>query len=354
MIDKDALARRPRVVSLFAGAGGLDLGFRLAGYELVGSNELNHDACDTYRANLGDHLIEGDIDSINSDSLPDCDAVIGGPPCQGFSVAGKMDPDDPRSRLVWQFFRVVRDKRPLLFVMENVKALATLSRWRSTREAILAAFTGLGYQVDYCVLNAADFGVAQFRERVFFVGIRRPGPSPSFPSPSGATVSTRDALKALPPPGSPGNEGTCKAKIMPAKAPVLRRSPFAGMLFNGLGRPIDLDRPAPTLPASMGGNKTPIIDQLTLETAAPQWVLEYHAYLMAGGQACTSCPSRLRRLTVEECAAIQSFPVGFTFHGAQSSRFRQIGNAVPPLLARAVAAHLLDLVFSQPGGPTDA
>src|SRR4051794_32406609 len=100
--------RRPRVVSLFAGAGGLDLGFRQAGYEIVWANELSPDAAATYRANLGDHLVAGSITEISSDTIPECDIVIGGPPCQGFSVAGKMDPDDPRSRLVWEMLRVVR------------------------------------------------------------------------------------------------------------------------------------------------------------------------------------------------------------------------------------------------------
>jgi hypothetical protein len=120
----------------------------------------------------------------------------------------------------------------------------------------------------------------------------------------------------------------------------MRPSPYAGMLFNGLGRPINLDKPAPTLPASMGGNKTPIIDQHALETDDPHWVVGYHAHLRGGGEPFTSVPSRLRRLTVEECALIQSFPIGYRFAGKQSSRFHQIGNAVPPLLAFAIAERL--------------
>lgn len=340
--------RRPRVVSLFAGAGGLDLGFRQAGYDVVWANELSPDAAATYRANLGDHLVEGSITDIASDALPECDVVIGGPPCQGFSVAGKMDPDDPRSRLVWELFRVVRDRRPRAFVMENVKALGVLRRWAAARAAIVEAFTSLGYAVDFRVLNAADFGVAQLRERVIFVGVRGRAAAVSFPAPTGKLVTTGEALKALPRHGTPGNEGVCRAKITPAKKPVLRRSPFAGMLFNGAGRPIDLGRPAPTLPASMGGNKTPIVDQHALDTGEEQWVVGYHAHLTAGGAPLASCPARLRRLTVEECAALQGLPPGFSLRGAKSSRYRQLGNAVPPPLARAVAAHLLAEVFRRP------
>ena len=137
--------------------------------------------------------------------------------------------------------------------------------------------------------------------------------------------------------GQPGNDQTCKAIVTAAKEPVLRQSPFAGMLFNGQGRPMDMNRPAPTLPASMGGNRTPIVDQKTLETGEKQWVETYHESLMNGGEVATTIPSRLRRITVQEAAAIQSFPKDMPWHGSQSSRYRQIGNAVPPKMAFAVA-----------------
>ena len=339
--------RMPKAVSLFAGAGGMDLGFRKAGFEIVWANEIAPDACATYRANLGNHLAQGSIADIASSSIPDCDIVIGGPPCQGFSVAGKMDPADPRSELVWQFVRVVRDKSPRVFVMENVKALAVLEKWREVREALLAEFTKLGYSVAARVLDASDFGVPQQRERVFFVGIRGGDPSALFPVQESRKPSARDALAAIPPHGKPGNDSLCRAKIVPAKRPVMRKSPFAGMLFNGLGRPIDLDRPSLTLPASMGGNKTPIIDQLSLESGEEQWVAKYHAHLSAGGEPCAEAPSRLRRLTVEECAALQTFPPTYRFHGKQSSRYCQIGNAVPPLLAQAIADKIPVEVFAR-------
>ncbi|MBY0232454.1 MAG: DNA cytosine methyltransferase, partial [Gemmataceae bacterium] len=276
----------------------------------------------------------------------DCDIVFGGPPCQGFSVAGKMDPDDPRSRLVWEFVRVVRDKSPRVFVMENVKALAVLAKWREVRDALLSEFARLGYAVEARVLDASDHGVPQQRERVFFIGIKEGDPSSLFPEAQEEKRSVREAFRILPACGEPGNAGICRAKIAPAVNPVLRKSPFAGMLFNGLGRPIDLDRPSLTLPASMGGNKTPIIDQLSLETGEEQWVVGYHAGLWAGGKPCAEVPARLRRLTVEECAALQTFPTDYRFCGKQSSRYCQIGNAVPPLLAQAVAGRIMAEAFS--------
>ncbi len=343
---------QPTVVSLFAGAGGMDHGFREAGFNVIWANELDHDAAETYRDNLGQHLREGDIKSISSDQIPSCDLVIGGPPCQGFSVAGKMDPEDPRSELIWQFLRVVRDKKPTGFVMENVKALGTLDKWAGIRDLLVARFESLGYDVCYRVLDASQFGIPQQRERVFFIGTRRGDASTLHPEPISKRLSVREALKSLPAYGKPGNNSICRAIIVPAKRPVMRPSPYAGMLFNGLGRPIRLDSPSPTLPASMGGNKTPIIDQHALETGATNWVEGYHAHLRGGGAPADAVPLYLRRLTVEECAVIQSFPDTYRFSGRQSSRFCQIGNAVPPLLAYHVARKLKALLFDTVGEQT--
>ena len=128
------------------------------------------------------------------------------------------------------------------------------------------------------------------------------------------------------------------------------------MLFNGQGRPMDVNKPAPTLPASMGGNRTPIVDQSTLESGERQWVEQYHALLMSGGSVATSIPSNLRRISVQEAAAIQTFPRDMPWHGSQSSRYRQIGNAVPPKMSFAVAqsvAKALDLKLHSDKGILD-
>ena len=130
-----------------------------------------------------------------------------------------------------------------------------------------------------------------------------------------------------------------------AKCPVLRLSPFAGMLFNGQGRPIDLNRPAPTLPATMGGNRTPIIDLDQLEHGGVPWVVGYHHRLMHERKSpLGELPpdARLRRVTVEEAAAIQTFPADMQWCGPQTARFRQVGNAVPPVLAWHVAQAVRD------------
>jgi len=153
-------------------------------------------------------------------------------------------------------------------------------------------------------------------------------------------LTVREALTALPAFGQPGNDSICKAIVTPAKKPVMRKSPYAGMLFNGQGRPMDLDAPALTLPASMGGNRTPIVDQASLEANAEPWVVGYHARLMSGGKIISKVPGHLRRLTVEEAACLQGFPLGMVFAGSQCTKFRQIGNSVPPALGEVVGRTL--------------
>lgn len=340
----------PKFVSLYTGAGGLDLGFIAAGFTPVFANDINADAMETYAAAMDmianrtgvsfEHeAVTGDIRQV--EKLPErgcADLVIGGPPCQGFSVAGKMDPNDPRSRHVFDFLAMVERVQPKAFVMENVKALAKNKRWAGTIADIRTQAEKIGYKTYLEVLNSADYGVPQTRERMFLVGFKNAEVEYEYPTPTvEQQVGVAEALRSLPPLGRPGNDQTCKAKVTAAKEPILRQSPFAGMLFNGQGRPMDMNRPAPTLPASMGGNRTPIVDQETLETGAKQWVESYHDSLMDGGDVATTIPPRLRRISVQEAAAIQSFPQDMPWHGSQSSRYRQIGNAVPPKMAFAVA-----------------
>lgn len=332
-------------VSLYTGCGGLDLGFSAAGFETIWANDISSDALTTYKNELirqKKPLPEIHCGDIRLAPLPppgSAVVVIGGPPCQGFSVAGRMDPEDPRSKQVWEYFKVVEHLRPRAFVMENVLALGTNNRWQQIRRMLIERGESLGYGVKMLLLNSADYGVPQLRERMFLVGIR--DGMISTPLPDGKRLSIRAALSRLPAYGSPGNDSICKAKVTTAKTPVMRKSPFAGMLFNGQGRPVDVDAPAPTLPASMGGNRTPIIDQETLESRAEPWVVSYHRYLTEGGKPGGSVPSRLRRLTVEEAACLQGFPEGMDFSGSQCSKFKQIGNSVPPALGGAVAREVI-------------
>jgi len=338
-----------RTISLYSGAGGLDHGFKEAGFDLVWANEIDRSACDTYRRHIGEHIVCGDVLDAAPPVGVEADVVIGGPPCQGFSVIGKMDDNDPRSRHVFHFLDVVEALDAKAFVMENVKALGVNPRWAPVREKLIDRAERLGFQVRLYLLNAADFGVPQSRERMFLIGVKDGVPPALEPTTAGCPKTVREALETLPSYGKPGNDGIITAKVRPAARPIMRPTAFRGsLLFNGSGRPLHLDSPAKTLPASMGGNATPIIDQEEFEHGSEPWVVAYHRRLLEGGRPLKRAPRRLRRITVEEAAALQSFPVGWTFSGPRVSQLRQVGNAVPPKLAlevaRALRAALVDEV----------
>lgn len=336
-------------ISTFTGAGGLDIGLAWAGFEPIWANDIDPAAVETYNQVFEGHVaVMGDLRLQRIPEEGSADLVVGGPPCQGFSVAGKMDPNDPRSRHVWDFLGVVARVRPRVFIMENVKALAVNRRWAALRDSLRLKAESLGYTTQLLVLNASHFGVPQARERMFLIGRLEGKEILPVPVTAGSPPTVRHALAKLPPYGEPGNNTKCRAAITIAKKPVLRRSPYAGMLFNGQGRPLNLDRPAPTLPASMGGNRTPIIDQRELETGRPGWILTYHRHLWEGGEPWDEVPPFLRRITVEEAAALQSFPQGIPWGGGKNAAYRQIGNAVPPLLAMHVGLAVRDALGLPP------
>ncbi len=342
-----------RTVSLFSGAGGLDIGAIKAGATIVWANDMMKEACESYSQNIGNHIVRGDINEKIDElaNLDDIDLVIGGPPCQGFSVAGKMDSSDPRSQLIWSYARVIETIGPKAFIMENVKALATLEKWKPIRQSLIAKFRSLGYSVNYIVLNASDFDVPQARERVFVVGFQgsdkvQPDLEKMMKPYKKKSKTVREVLSVLDRAGTGNNMGTCKAKITLAEHPVLRKSPYAGMLFNGLGRPTRIDGYCATLPASMGGNKTPIIDEHELYEGKEPWIISYHKKVMNNPDEAEFCPAPdfLRRLTVQEAALIQTFPIDYKFCGSQSSQYTQIGNAVPCNLGKAVASMVIDVL----------
>ena len=169
--------RKNTAISLFSGAGGLDVGFERAGFDTVFANEFDHDAAEAWRINRPGKscvMVEGDInDHIQDVSvLKGVDIVFGGPPCQGFSVAGKMNPNDVRSQLVWSFLNVVDLTCPKVFIMENVAALGKLEKWKSVRENFLNRGRSLGYDMSFRIHHTPDSGVPENRDRVIFIGVQ--------------------------------------------------------------------------------------------------------------------------------------------------------------------------------------
>lgn len=345
-------------VSLFTGAGGMDVGFEKAGIKVIFANEIVPVAAETYRANRADsNMVNADIYSILGDmtQYSGADLVFGGPPCQGFSVAGKMDPNDDRSKLIFTFLDVVEKVRPRAFVMENVKALGALEKWEPVRTKYLNRCAELGYSTSFFILNATEYGVPQKRERVFFIGFRDQEIDVAkmrklLQEQKHTAPILRDLLQPLGRAGTKMNPHTCTARITFATNPIMRKSPYAGMYFNGQGRPMDIDGYANTLPASMGGNKTPFVDEDYLFGAATSdWVVDYHKGLADGSitPVFEEAPKRLRRITIKEAAKIQTFPDDYIFCGNKGAIYTQIGNAVPCSLAEAVAKAVVSYLSEQ-------
>ena len=344
-----------KAVSLFSGAGGMDVGFEKAGIDFA--NEIDKISAQTYSTNHPNtEIVVDDINNIYDrlESYAGTDIVFGGPPCQGFSVIGKMNPEDERSQLIWSFLKVVEIIRPKAFVMENVKALAAISKWRDVREEYIHRAYELGYGCVPFIVNAAEYGTPQKRERVFFIGIRD---DYSFEQKMWDNIREqqrkapviRELFKDLGPAGTEKNPRTCNAKITFAVRPVIRRIPYDCLMFNGIGRPIDPDGYSRTITASAGGNMTLIVDEKFLhDPTADNWIQEYYDKVINKEiiPEFKEAPERLRRLTIRETMRLQTFPDNYVFCGPKSSVYKQLGNAVPCEMAKTIAVAVSNYISS--------
>jgi DNA (cytosine-5)-methyltransferase 1 len=327
-----------KAIDLFAGAGGLSLGLNNAGWEVVAAVEVDKYAVATHHQNFPTTKgIRCDVRDVDWSKFRGVDLVAGGPPCQPFSVSGKQLGREDQRDMVPEFVRIVSEVQPQAFIMENVKGLAS-AKFKDYLEKAIEDLKALGYNVNYTVLNSADYGVPQFRERLFVVGLRDGEfkyPKPTHgPGRKNPWVTVADAINDAP------FDTPNTAKVVYCKNPILRKSPNAGMLVNGKGRPLNMDLPSLTIPASAGGNRTHIIDKDNV-------LLKYHGSLMKGGKANSGIVPGCRRLTLRECARIQGFPDSFDFVGPKSKQYSQVGNAVPPLLAEAVCRSVRKQVKEQ-------
>tara|TARA_Y100000310_G_scaffold324189_1_gene385745 strand:- start:4384 stop:5430 length:1047 start_codon:yes stop_codon:yes gene_type:complete len=316
-----------KALDLFSAAGGLTLGLKRAGIEPVAAVEMNAAAARTYAQHTRcDHFVQ-DVREVDFSPYRNrIDLVYGGPPCQPWSTGGLRKGNSDSRDMIPAFIDVLRAVNPPFFLMENVPGLAVRSRLHYL-ERILAEFRLLGFEVSWGILNAADYGVPQKRKRLFVLGGREHRirlPAPTHGDGTGCPRVATSAVIGLAP---MGEAPTCPVKY--ARSPDLRRSPFAGHVYNGGGRPIDLAAPCHTILASAGGNKTHWVD--TEDVA-----VEYHSHLMNGGAPREGVVPGARRLSVEESAAIQTFPPDLEFSGSRSATYKQVGDAVPPVLAAAI------------------
>lgn len=308
-------------VSLFCGAGGMDMGFHNAGFDVVWANDFYRDACDTYAGWSGATVICEDITKIEAGSIPDADFMTFGFPCQGFSLSGPRKLDDSRNRLYHECVRIVKAKRPFFFVAENVKGLLSMGGG-SIFEAILADFGNCGYNVFYKLLNAKDYGVPQDRERVVIIGFRKDlgivdADDYAFPEPCPDVMTIRDAISNI----NPLTSDICFA-------------PYSSR-YMSRNRRRDWDDVSFTIPA--------MAKQVPLHPGSPL-MHKLGADLWEFGKGGVT-----RRLSWQECAAIQTFPDGMWFCGDLTSKYKQIGNAVPVKLAQAVAESIKTALLSGGG-----
>ena len=324
-----------KIVSLFSGAGGLDLGFEKAGFNVIWANEFDKDIWETFEKNFPNtELNKKSIRDVGLDEIPECDGIIGGPPCQSWSEAGKLRGiEDKRGQLFFEFIRILRDKKPKFFLAENVSGMLA-SRHHDALQYIQELFKESGYTLSFQLLNASDYWVAQDRKRVFFIGYRDDlNLTFQFPNPVGKKRYLKDIISELTETALPaiGKNHTNGDKCVLPNHEYLTGG-FSSM-YMSRNRVRSWDEPSFTIQA--GGRHAPLHPQ-----APKMQFVEQNKRIFV--------PSKehlYRRLTIRECARIQTFPDHHIFYyKALLAGYKMVGNAVPANLAYFIAKQIyLDL-----------
>jgi len=313
------------VIDMFCGAGGLSCGFQKAGFKILLGIDHNARAIDTFVANhKGSQVLCGDITKMSSAEIVNkiqnnsVDVIIGGPPCQGFSMAGKRQPNDPRNSLFMEYLRVVRDLKPKVFVMENVKGLLSMKNEKGIKviDIILDEFYKLkDYEVNLYKVNAADYGVPQRRQRIFIIGVKKGLPF-LFPNPTHSKYGDNRLKKWI-----------GLRKVILNKSEVPEKYFYSKKLINGFKRREIINKKRGV---GFGWQINSNLDMPSYTLSARYW--------KDGAESLIKYNEKeIRMLTPEECAVIQSFPKNYLFKGNERERYTQIGNAVPPQLALNIA-----------------
>lgn len=319
-----------KLVTFFAGAGGLDLGFTKAGFECIWANEFDKEIWETYERNHPNTILDRrSITNIDASEVPECDGIIGGPPCQSWSEAGALRGiEDKRGQLFFDFMRILAEKKPKFFLAENVSGML-LPRHKQALENIKAMFRECGYNLSFQLLNASDFGVPQDRKRVFFIGYRS-DLGLEFKFPAGLTVGNKITLERA--------IGDLRHNVLPAKPNNQTNGNLCEMpnheymtggfstIYMSRNRVRSWDEVSFTIQA--GGRHAPLHPQ-----APKMQFISQNVRIFA-----PECLELYRRLSVRECARIQTFPDNFIFYYQNiAAGYKMIGNAVPVRLAQVIA-----------------
>jgi DNA (cytosine-5)-methyltransferase 1 len=334
------MKNKPTVIDLFCGAGGLSKGFEMAGFEIIGGIDFDKFSMETFKKNHPKtFLLYVDDNPVNIKDIDakdflkftgrDCvDVIVGGPPCQGFSMAGRRDPMDPRNSLFMEFWRFVRDLNPKWFVMENVPGILTgkTSEGKFVKDIIKNEFERIGYKIEYDKLNSADYGVPQRRKRVIFIGTRT-GKHITYPNP---THSNRFGVDA-------GNRRILS--WVPVKKVLLPRNKIDKSFFHS-SKMIEGFKKRKARNEKEGKG----FGYQVLDPEKPSYTISARYWKDGSDALVKYSENEIRMLTPLEAARIQSFPDDFVFSGGKREQYKQIGNAVPPLLAKAVAEKIKTLL----------
>ncbi len=343
--------KKINVIDFFAGCGGLSYGFLMAGYEVLLGVDDDKTALKTFKLNHpGAKILEEDICNISGKDIISAvgrkriDVIIGGPPCQGFSVSGPRKFDDSRNKLYLSFMRMVKEIKPKIFLIENVPGLVGLYNGQ-IKDEIIHRFSDLGYRVTYEILNAASYGIPQRRKRVFFVGIRHSKTRFIFPSPvllEKKYISCKEAISDLPTLENEMGED-------PSSYPKVRRlTDYQKFCRNGAGH---LHNHVATNHSEQTKKVISLVPEGGNYKNLPEKYAKTRNFHVAWTRYHSKKPSSTidtghrhhfhykynRVPTVRENARFQSFPDTFIFLGNKSQQYRQVGNAVPPLLAKKLA-----------------
>ncbi len=338
-----------KIIDLFCGIGGLSLGFEQSGFDVLYAVDMWEDAVKTYNHNRKDKVARVmSVEDFNNEVLPHLASenkitgIIGGPPCQGFSTVGKREIDDPRNKMYLEFYKAVKLANPEFFVIENVKGMLTLNKGAFVKD-LLERFgeNGLGYSISYKLLNAADYGIPQNRYRVFYVGIKNK--KFEFPTPYDYQLTAKDGISDL---LHSDNEHYGSEP----------QNEYQKILRGSQEKPLNQDYTAHT------EQTVNIISQIPDGgniRSLPKEFWEVRKYNKAFERMSSLRPSNTidtghrnyfhyaepRIPTLRESARIQSFPDNFEVLGTRGSQYKQVGNAVPPMLAKVIAEKIKTMLL---------
>ena len=320
-----------RIVSLFAGCGGLDLGFEKAGFDVIWANEYDEAIHATYRQNHPNTTLNtSDIRTLTGYDIPDCDGIIGGPPCQAWSEGGKgLGLEDPRGQMFWEFVRIVREKKPMFFLIENVQGILE-EKHKESLDGFLKVLRDAGYNITYKLLNAAEYKIPQDRFRVFFIGIRNNLPNKFFfPD---AVNSNHITLKQAIGDIVESPRYYCNEKVEGNHPSRMNHDVYTG----------PYDSKYMSRNRVRGWNEVSFTMQAQARNAPQHPQAPKMTYISSSHRAFAKGYEHLyRRLSIRECARIQTFPDSFQFlYSDVKDGYKMVGNAVPPRLAWYLAVQI--------------